>query len=35
MSYYIEEEPNLISIEDPVTIVGDLHGQFYDFVKIV
>lgn len=24
------EEPNLIQIQDPVTVVGDIHGQFYD-----
>lgn len=30
-----EAEPNLIKIQDPVTIVGDIHGQFYDFVKII
>jgi serine/threonine-protein phosphatase 2B catalytic subunit len=25
----------MIKIQDPVTIVGDIHGQFYDFIKIV
>ena len=30
-----EAEPNLIKIQDPVTIVGDIHGQFFDFVKII
>lgn len=32
---YAEQEPNMIKIQDPVTIVGDIHGQFYDFIKIV
>jgi serine/threonine-protein phosphatase 2B catalytic subunit len=25
-------EPNMLDIETPVTIVGDLHGQFFDMV---
>ena len=29
----IKSEPNLIKIDDPVTVVGDLHGQFYDLLK--
>ena len=28
-------ETNLIRIQDPVTIVGDLHGQFYDLLKLL
>jgi serine/threonine-protein phosphatase 2B catalytic subunit len=28
-------EPNLLSIEDPVTIVGDIHGQYYDLTRIL
>ena len=31
----LKAEPNLIKIQDPVTIVGDIHGQFFDFVKII
>eukprot|EP00050_Salpingoeca_kvevrii_P019428 m.85913 g.85913 ORF g.85913 m.85913 type:complete len:470 (+) comp8412_c0_seq1:521-1930(+) len=27
-------EPNLLQVPSPVTIVGDIHGQFYDLVKL-
>ena len=30
----VKKEPNLIAIQDPVTVVGDIHGQYYDFIKI-
>ena len=29
-----EKEPNLIKMEDPVCIFGDLHGHFYDLLNI-
>ena len=29
----IKQEPNILKIKDPVTVVGDLHGQFYDLIK--
>lgn len=31
----IEDEPNMIEIRDPITIVGDIHGQYYDFLKLL
>ena len=32
---FLEKEKNLLHIKDPVTIVGDIHGQFYDLLKLV
>lgn len=31
----VKKEPNIVKAADPVTIVGDIHGQFYDFLKIL
>jgi len=30
-----KKEANLIEIEDPVNIVGDLHGHFYDLYRLM
>ena len=35
LTILIEKEPNLLSLHDPVTVVGDIHGQYYDFVKML
>ena len=31
----IAKEPNLIRIGEPIVIVGDLHGQFYDLIHML
>lgn len=28
-------EPNLLQLKDPVTVVGDIHGQFHDMIKML
>eukprot|EP00931_Biecheleriopsis_adriatica_P122834 TRINITY_DN97876_c0_g1_i1.p1 TRINITY_DN97876_c0_g1~~TRINITY_DN97876_c0_g1_i1.p1 ORF type:complete len:556 (+),score=147.13 TRINITY_DN97876_c0_g1_i1:101-1768(+) len=30
-----KEEPNLLKLQDPITVVGDIHGQYYDLVKLL
>ncbi|CAF0883911.1 unnamed protein product [Rotaria sordida] len=31
----LEREPNMLFVERPVTIVADIHGQFYDLLTIL
>ena len=31
----IKNESNIVKMADPVIVVGDIHGQFYDLIKIL
>lgn len=31
----LASEANLLHISEPVVIIGDIHGQFFDFLKII
>ncbi len=30
----LKKEPNLIMLEEPVVIIGDIHGQFFDMIHM-
>lgn len=32
---FLSKEPNLVKIAEPIVIVGDLHGQYYDLVHML
>lgn len=34
-SELFEGEPNLLKLNDPITVVGDIHGQYYDLIKLL
>ena len=31
----VEKEPNLLRVPEPIVIVGDIHGQFYDLCHML
>lgn len=31
----LRKEPNLLRMPAPITICGDVHGQFYDVLKLL
>jgi len=34
-NYHLKNEGNVIYVDDPLTLVGDIHGQYYDLMKVL
>lgn len=33
--FNLDSEPNIIELSEPIVCVGDIHGQFYDLLRII
>jgi len=33
-SKVFQNEPNLMHVKEPVVIIGDIHGQYYDMIHM-
>lgn len=31
---FLENEPNMMRVQEPVIIVGDIHGQYFDLIHM-
>ena len=31
----MHKEPNVLQVQEPVVVVGDIHGQFYDLMHMI
>ena len=34
LTVFLESEPNMLKVCEPVVIIGDIHGQFYDMIHM-
>ena len=30
----LNKEPNIMQVQEPVIIIGDIHGQYYDMIHM-